>query len=54
MVSGGTARRSILGSDVRVHSYALVEDALLLNGVTIGRGAVVRRAIIDKNVAVLL
>ncbi len=52
VVSGGTARRSILSSDVRIHSYALVEDSLLLQGVEVGRGAVVRRAIIDKNVRV--
>ena len=52
VVSGGTARRSIISSDVRVHSYATVEDSLLLYGVVIGRGAVVRRAIIDKNVVV--
>jgi glucose-1-phosphate adenylyltransferase len=52
VVSGGTARRSILSSDVRLHSYSLVEDSLLLQGVTVGRGAVIRRAIIDKNVDV--
>jgi glucose-1-phosphate adenylyltransferase len=52
VISGGTARRSIISSDVRIHSYASVEDSLLLNGVVIGRDAVVRRAIIDKNVVV--
>jgi glucose-1-phosphate adenylyltransferase len=29
-----------------------VEDSLLLNGVVVGRDAVVRRAIIDKNVVI--
>jgi len=52
VVSGGVANRSILSSNVRVHSYASVEDSLLLQGVDIGRGAVIRRAIIDKNVVV--
>jgi glucose-1-phosphate adenylyltransferase len=52
VVSGGTARRSIISSDVRIHSYATVEDSILLQGVHIGRGAVVQRAIIDKNVEV--
>ncbi len=52
VVSGGVARRSILSSNVRVHSYASVEDSLLLQGVTVGRGAVIRRAIIDKNVEI--
>ena len=35
-----------------MHSYSTVEDSLLLQGVRIGRNAVVRRAIIDKNVEV--
>ncbi|MCL1693333.1 MAG: glucose-1-phosphate adenylyltransferase [Actinomycetia bacterium] len=52
VVSGGEARRSILSSNVRVHSYASVEDSLLLQGVSVGRGAVIRRAIIDKNVEI--
>ncbi|MEA2025009.1 MAG: glucose-1-phosphate adenylyltransferase [Actinomycetota bacterium] len=52
VVSGGTARRSILSSNVRLHSYASVEDSLLLQGVKVGRGAVIRRAIIDKNVEI--
>ncbi len=52
VVSGGEARRSILSSNVRVHSYASVEDSLLLQGVDVGRGAVIRRAIIDKNVEI--
>jgi glucose-1-phosphate adenylyltransferase len=52
VISGGTARRSIISSDVRIHSYASVEDSLLLNGVVVGRNAVVRRAIIDKNVVI--
>jgi glucose-1-phosphate adenylyltransferase len=52
IVSGATARRSILSSEVRMHSYSTVEDSLLLQGVRIGRDAVVRRAIIDKNVEV--
>lgn len=52
VISGGMARRSIISSDVRLHSYASVEDSLLLQGVSVGRGAVVRRAIIDKNVEI--
>jgi glucose-1-phosphate adenylyltransferase len=35
-----------------VHSRAEVEDCVLLHGVDIGRGAVVRRAIIDKGVLI--
>jgi len=37
---------------VRINSYALVEDAILFDGVVVGRGARVRRAIIDKDVRV--
>ena len=52
IVSGGIARRSILSPYVRINTGALVEDSVLMNGTQIGRGAVVRRAIVDKNVLV--
>ena len=52
IVSGGTARRSILSSEVQLHSYSLVEDSVLLQGVDVGRNAIVRRAIVDKNVMI--
>ena len=52
IVSGATARRSIISSSARLHSYALVEDSVILQGVDVGRNAVIRRAIIDKNVQV--
>ncbi|RPI23807.1 MAG: glucose-1-phosphate adenylyltransferase [Actinobacteria bacterium] len=52
IVSGAMAVRSIISSEVRIHSYALVEDSVLFPGVHVGRRAVVRRAIIDKNVEV--
>ncbi len=52
IVSGGQVYRSIVSPGVRVNSYALVEDAILLDGVEVGRRARVRRAIIDKDVKV--
>jgi glucose-1-phosphate adenylyltransferase len=52
IVSGGTVRRSILSPNVRVNSYAEVEDAVLLDNVDVGRNAIVRRAIVDKNVRI--
>jgi glucose-1-phosphate adenylyltransferase len=52
IVSGGRVRRSILSPNVRVHSRAEIDDAVLLHGVEIGRDAVVRNAILDKNVRV--
>ncbi len=50
VVSGGEVRRSVLSPSVHVHSYATVEDSVLMPGVEVGRGAVVKRAIVDKNV----
>ena len=52
IVSGGTVKRSILSPGVNVHSWAQVEGSVLLNRVTVGRHAVVRNAIIDKNVVI--
>jgi glucose-1-phosphate adenylyltransferase len=52
IVSGGLVRRSVLSPGVRVNSWAQVEDAVILHNVEIGRRAVVRNAIIDKNVVV--
>jgi glucose-1-phosphate adenylyltransferase len=52
IVSGSTIRRSLLFSRVRVHSYCTIEDSVILGNVDIGRGAVVRRAVIDKHVRI--
>jgi glucose-1-phosphate adenylyltransferase len=52
IVSGGQVFRSIVSPGVRVNSYALVEDSILLDGVDVGRRARVRRAIIDKDVKI--
>jgi glucose-1-phosphate adenylyltransferase len=49
IVSGATVRRSLLFSKVRVHSYSTVEDSVILGDVDIGRGSVIRRAVIDKH-----
>jgi glucose-1-phosphate adenylyltransferase len=37
---------------VFVHSYAEVSGSVLMHDVTVGRGAVVRNAIVDKNVVI--
>ena len=52
VLSGGAARRSILSPGVQLHSYSEVEDSILMHGADIGRGAVVRRAIVDKDVRI--
>jgi glucose-1-phosphate adenylyltransferase len=53
VVSGGTVRRSILSPGVHVHSHAEVDASVLMHGVDVGRGAVVRNAIVDKNVTIV-
>jgi glucose-1-phosphate adenylyltransferase len=52
IISGGDVDRSVLSPDVVVEKWAKVEEAVLYNGVRVGRSAVVRRAILDKNVVV--
>ncbi|MBA3905899.1 MAG: glucose-1-phosphate adenylyltransferase [Pseudonocardiales bacterium] len=52
IVSGGSVRESVLSPGVFVHSWARVERSVVLDGVQIGRHAVVRDAILDKNVVI--
>jgi len=52
ILSGARAERSVLSPGVHLHSHAHVEDSILMDDVDIGRGARVRRAIIDKGVRV--
>lgn len=52
IVSGASVSGSVLSPGVRVASDAVVERSILLDDVVIGPGAVVRNAVIDKNVAV--
>ncbi|MCY4370245.1 MAG: glucose-1-phosphate adenylyltransferase [bacterium] len=52
VVSGGVVRRSILSPRVRVNSYSEVTDSVLFDEVSVGRGAVVRNAIVDKLVEI--
>ncbi len=48
VVSGSSVRRSILSHRVFVDESAAVEDSILFKGVVVGKGAKVRRAIVDK------
>jgi glucose-1-phosphate adenylyltransferase len=52
IISGGQVYRSIVSPGVRVNSFALVEDAILFDGVDVGRYARIRRAIVDKEVRI--
>jgi glucose-1-phosphate adenylyltransferase len=48
ILSGSTVRRSMLFSNVRVHSYCSIEDAVILPDVVINRHVKLRRVVIDK------
>ncbi|WP_305906791.1 glucose-1-phosphate adenylyltransferase [Methylomarinum sp. Ch1-1] len=48
VVSGSTVRHSLLFSQVRVNSYSLVEDSVVLPDVNIGRHCRIKKAIIEK------
>ena len=52
IISGGSVKRSVLSPRVMVHSYAEVEDCILLEGVDVGRHAKIRKTIIDKEVQI--
>ena len=52
IVSGGLVRESVLSPGVRVNSWAAVERCVLLHNTIVGRHAVIRDAIVDKNVVV--
>ena len=52
IVSGGTVEHSVLAPQVRINSYSHVQDCILMEGVSIGRRAKIKRAIIDKGVRI--
>ena len=52
IVSGGLVRQSVLSPGVRVNSWAEVDRSVVLHNTRIGRHAVIKNAIIDKNVTV--
>jgi glucose-1-phosphate adenylyltransferase len=52
IVSGGRVKRSVISTEVRINSYAMVEDCVLMSGVEVGRRARIRRAIVDKGVKI--
>jgi glucose-1-phosphate adenylyltransferase len=49
IISGSTVRRSLLYSNVHVHSYCTIEESVILPNVDIGRHCQIRRAVIDKH-----
>jgi len=52
IISGSTVRRSMLFSDVHIHSHCEVEDSIILSNVEIGSHCILKRCIIDKNCTV--
>ena len=52
IISGALVENSVVSPGVHVHSWAHVEGSVLMESVDIGRHAVVRNAILDKNVRV--
>lgn len=49
IISGGSLSRCILSPKVRINSYAQVADSILMENVSIGRHADIKKAIVDKN-----
>ncbi|RVT99320.1 glucose-1-phosphate adenylyltransferase [Rhodovarius crocodyli] len=52
IVSGGRARRSLLFSEVHLHSHAVVDGAVLLPQVDVGRGARLCNVVVDRGVRI--
>jgi len=50
IISGSLLKDSVIGRNVRIHSYCVIEETVIMNRVEVGRGCQIRRAIIDKNV----
>jgi len=47
IVSGSVVRRSLLFNNVRVNSFCVIEDSAILPNVEIGRGTIIKKALID-------
>lgn len=52
IISGSSVEETVLGPGVHIEGKASIERSILLDGVRVGMGAVIRNAIIDKNVVV--
>jgi len=50
VIGGGRVQRSVLSCNVRINNHSEVCDAILMEGVNVGRYAKIQRAIIDKDV----
>ncbi len=52
IISGARIHRTLLSTSVHVHSYADVDYSVILPGVDVGRGARLRRCVVDANVKI--
>ncbi len=52
ILSGGHIERSVLSPNVRINSFAHIEDSILFSGVDVGRGCRIRRTIVDKDIQI--
>lgn len=52
VISGASAQRSILFSNVFVDEEAMVHESILFDGVKVGKGAQLNRCIVDKDVVI--
>jgi glucose-1-phosphate adenylyltransferase len=52
IISGSRVTGSVLCPNVRVHSYGVIEQSMLMPGVRVGRHARIRRAIVDRDVLI--
>jgi glucose-1-phosphate adenylyltransferase len=52
IVSGASIHRSLLFSGVRAHSYSVVKEAVVLPRCKIGRGARLKKVVLDRGVVI--
>jgi glucose-1-phosphate adenylyltransferase len=49
IISGSALHHCVVGRNVRIHSFSVIEDSVIMDWTEIGRGCKIRRAIIDKS-----
>jgi len=52
IVSGSVVSNSVLFSSVRIHSYCVIDQAVLLPEVTVGRGCRLSKVVVDRGCSV--
>ena len=52
IISGSRVQGSVLCPNVRVHSFCVIEESILMPGVRVGRHARLRRVIVDRDVTI--